>query len=68
MQDSDRRPILKSMSDFYVTDICILDLCPLFKFSNWRPMTSLAYASNYVKPVRSGFRSNDGEPTRPDSR
>jgi len=31
MIDSDRRPILKSMSDIYVTDICTSDQCP---FSN----------------------------------
>ena len=37
---SNRRPILKSMSDSYVTDICISDLCPFFTFSNWHPMTS----------------------------
>ena len=42
MKDSDRRlasnrrPILKSMSDFYITDICISDLCSFFKFSNRR--------------------------------
>ena len=35
---SNRRPILKSMSDFYVTDICSSDLCPFFKFSNRRPI------------------------------
>ena len=35
MQDSDRRPVsarrpvLKFMSDFYVTDMCTSDLCPL---------------------------------------
>ena len=40
----------------------------LFRFSNWRPMTSLAYASKDITPVRSGFWSNDGEATRPDSR
>jgi len=40
MQDSDRRPvsnqrpILKSVSDFYVTDICTSDLYLFFKFSN----------------------------------
>ena len=68
MQDSDRRPvsnqrpILKFMSDFYVTDICTSDLCPFF------PMTSLAYASNDVTPVRLGFWSSDGESTRPDSK
>jgi hypothetical protein len=28
---SNRRPILKSMSDFYVTDICTSDLCPFFQ-------------------------------------
>ena len=50
MYDSDRRrasnrhPILKSMSDFYVTDICTSDLCPFLKFSNQCPMTSLTYA------------------------
>ena len=31
MLDSDRRPILKSLSDFYFTYICSSDLCP---FSN----------------------------------
>ena len=56
MQDSDRRPvsnrrpILKYMSDLYVTDICTSDL-----FSNRRPMTSPTYASNDVTPVRRGF-------------
>ena len=40
MQDSDRHPasnqhpILKSMSEFYVTDIWTSDLCPFYKFSN----------------------------------
>ena len=44
MQDSDqrpapnRRPILKSMSILYVTDICTPDLCPLFKFSKGHPI------------------------------
>ena len=56
MQDSDRRPvsnrrpILKYMSDLYVIDICTSDL-----FSNLRPMTSPMYASNDVTPVRRGF-------------
>ena len=31
---SNRRPILESMSDYYVIDICTSDLCPVFKFSN----------------------------------
>ena len=65
MQDSDRcpasnrRPIIKSMSNFYVTDICTSGLCPFsnsqigvqlsnlwpfLTFANWRPMTSLTYA------------------------
>ena len=31
---------LKSMSDFYVTDICTSNLCPFFKFSNqWMFLT-----------------------------
>ena len=29
---------LKSMSNFYVTDICTSDLCLFVKFSNWRPI------------------------------
>ena len=46
MYDSDRRrasnrhPILKSMSDFYVTDICTSDLCPFLKFSNQCPLSN----------------------------
>ena len=40
MQDADRHPasnqhpILKSMSEFYLTDIWTSDLCPFHKFSN----------------------------------
>jgi len=62
IQSSNPCPI--STSQTSVPQIYVL----FFKFSNWRPMTSLAYASNYVTPVRSGFWSNDGEATRPDSR
>jgi hypothetical protein len=40
--DLDRCPILKFMSDFYVTDICTSDLCPFFKFSNQRLPLKLA--------------------------
>ena len=42
MQESERRPvsnrspILKFMSDFYVTDICTSVLCPFSKFTNRR--------------------------------
>jgi hypothetical protein len=32
------QPILKSMSDFHVTDICTSDLSHFFKFSNWHPI------------------------------
>ena len=39
----DRHPILKSMSDFYVTDICTSDLCPFFKFSNRRPILKFMF-------------------------
>jgi hypothetical protein len=28
MQDSDRRPLLNPMSNFYVTDMCTSGLCP----------------------------------------
>jgi hypothetical protein len=31
-------PILKPMSDFYVTDIYSSDICSIFKFSNRRPI------------------------------
>jgi hypothetical protein len=46
---SNRHPILKSMSDFYITDICTSDLCPFFqilksmsflKFSNLCPLSN----------------------------
>jgi hypothetical protein len=46
MQDSDWRPtfnrcsILKSMSEFYVTDICTSELSPFFKFSNLCPFSN----------------------------
>ena len=47
MIDSDRRPasnrhpILKSMSDFYITDICTSDLCPFFQI-----LKSMSFLSN----------------------
>jgi hypothetical protein len=37
---SNRHPILKSMSDFYVTDICTSELCPFLKFSNLCPLSN----------------------------
>jgi len=37
-QAANRRPILKSMSDYYVTDICTSYLCPFLKFSNRYPI------------------------------
>ena len=46
MKDSDRLlasnwwPILKSMSDFYFTDICTSDLCPFFKCLNLCPFSN----------------------------
>ena len=46
------------------TSVRTSDLCPFFKFSNWRPLTSLAYTLNYVTPVRSGFWSKDSDKTR----
>ena len=51
-----RHLYLRSMSSFQILKLASNDV------------TGVAYASNYVKPVRSGFWSNDGEPTRPDSR
>jgi hypothetical protein len=53
---SNRHPILKYLSDLYVTEIYTSGL-----FSNRRPMTSLTYASNAITPVRRGFWRNDGE-------
>ena len=50
MQDSDRRPasnrhpILKFMSDFYVTDICTSDLCPFFNSQFKSSSNSQIYA------------------------
>jgi len=52
MQDSDprpasnRRPILKSTSDFYVTDICPSDLCSFYKFSIGVQFSNLCPFSN----------------------
>ena len=46
MQDADRHPasnqhpILKSMSEFYLTDIWTSDLCPFYKFSNLCPFSN----------------------------
>ena len=37
-QAANRRPILKSMSNYYVRDICTSDLCPFLKFSNRHPI------------------------------
>jgi len=38
MQDSNRHPIVKFMSDFYVTDICTSNLWSFITFSNRHPM------------------------------
>jgi hypothetical protein len=39
---NNRYPILKSMSDFHITDICSSDRCPFFKFSNLWPCLSFS--------------------------
>ena len=41
-----RITFLKSMSDFYVTDICTSDLYPFFKFSNRHKFSNLCPFSN----------------------
>ena len=41
----------KSMSDFYVTDICTSDLCPFFKFSNRRPILKSVAISHFLKSM-----------------
>ena len=54
------RPILKSMSDFYVRDICTSDLCHFLKFSNRRPILKLdcfdsSINSHYGKLLHHGY-------------
>jgi hypothetical protein len=47
--------ILKSISDFYVTDICTSYLCLFFKFSNRHPMTSLTFALSLTLTKKSAI-------------
>ena len=41
--------ILKSMSNFYLTEIFTLDLCPFFKFSNRHPILKSMTISHFLK-------------------
>jgi hypothetical protein len=45
---SNRCPILKSMADFYVTDICTSNLCLFLKFSNRRPILKSMTISHFL--------------------
>ena len=48
MQDSDQRPIIKSMSDFYVRHLYLRSMS-YFKFSNWCPIIKSMAISHFRK-------------------